>query len=98
MEKKEIKQKELGADDRPIVEFKPMLDIKDGAYRGKITDVQLYDESYQYVRLYILPMDIENKKGLEIPVLKTGYPLAMSFKSGLGRLLTNAGYDIAQKS
>lgn len=80
-----------------ILKRKEVLDIKDGLHKGRICKVELFKGEYEYLHIGVLPIDINVPKGLDTPILKVGYPLTLSTKSGLGRLLMNSGYDIMSK-
>ena len=97
---KEEKNKEASIENRDtvIVSRKDTIDIKDGLHKGRICKVEInaYSE-YEYIRVGILPTDVTVPKDMDIPILKVGFPLNLTCKSSLGRLITNSGYDITEK-
>lgn len=80
-----------------IVTRKELIDIKDGLHKGRICKVDLFKGEYEYIHIGILPTDLTVPKNMDTPVLKVGYPLALSTKSGLGKLLLASGFDIMTK-
>lgn len=80
-----------------ILKRKELIEIKDGLHKGRICKVELFKGEYEYLHIGVLPTDLNVPKNMETPVLKIGYPLALSVKSGLGKLLTASGFDIMTK-
>lgn len=93
---------EIKADDRKqeriLVSFKPTVDIPTGRHDGKIVSVDVYRGEFEYIHVGIKPTDVETHLKLDVPTLKIGYPLSLSFKSGLGKLLIKSGFDISVKT
>jgi hypothetical protein len=80
-----------------ILKRKELIEIKDGLHKGRICKVELFKGEYEYIHIGVLPTDLIVPKNMETPVLKIGYPLALSVKSGLGKLLMASGFDIMTK-
>lgn len=80
-----------------ILKRKELIEIKDGLHKGRICKVELFKGEYEYIHIGVSPTDLIVPKNMETPVLKIGYPLALSVKSGLGKLLIASGLDIMTK-
>jgi len=88
-------------DDKPIVTRKDIVDISIGKHEGKIggiTRMTSEDGQFVYLDFNVMVIDVEVPKGSDIPVLRMGFPLNLSSKSGLGVLMQKAGFDISKKN
>lgn len=94
---KEIKNKNIemkDADDTVLTKRKEIVDIKDGLHHGRICKLDVYSGEFEYLKIGIIPIDVTPPKGLDMPVFTVGYPLNISIKSSLGKLLIKSNFNI----
>lgn len=87
-------------DNEIIATFKETIDIPDGLHSGNIVKIEKYSGEFNYLRIGVFP-DIDKKLNIDtekIPVLTVGYPLNLSYKSELGKLLQSINIDIENKT
>lgn len=87
-EKQKIEMKK--ADDIPIATLKKVTIIPDGLHQGTITDIVHFNGEFEYLHL-LITLD---ENGVE---MQTGFPLTISLRSSLGKLLKDSGFDIEKQ-
>ena len=83
-----------------IATRKDVIDIPMGTHEGSITMVEKTvseDGQFEYLSIKVLLTDIDYKEDQDPVTLRMGFPLNLSVKSGLGRLMALSGFDIIKQ-
>ena len=97
-----VKQKKVDSNEASeiIATRKDVIEIPMGTHEGSITMVEKTvseDGQFEYLSIKVLLTDIDYKEDQDPVTLRMGFPLNLSVKSGLGRLMALSGFDITKQ-